>query len=121
MDYNTHIIVGRVGADPYEMTLQSGEKQVRINVATNATYLNKSKEKVEETDWHNVILYKKLADFATSYVKKGSKVLVEGRHKMRRVKNDKGEYITYSDIIAYKLISLDSQKRENEDNEQIPF
>ncbi len=76
---NKVILVGNVGRDPELRTTPSGQQVAKFSVATSENFTNKAGEKQEKTEWHNVVVWAKLADVCGKYVKKGSQIYVEGR------------------------------------------
>lgn len=76
---NKVILVGNLGADPEVRHLESGSKVANISIATSENYTNKSGERVEQTEWHRVELWDRLAELAEQYLSKGRTVYVEGR------------------------------------------
>lgn len=76
---NKVILVGNLGADPEVRYLESGSKVATINVATSESYTNKSGERVEQTEWHRVELWDRLAEFCEQYLSKGRTVYIEGK------------------------------------------
>ena len=76
---NKVILVGNLGADPEVRHLESGSKVANISVATSESYTNKSGERVEQTEWHRVELWDKLADLCEQYLSKGRTVYIEGK------------------------------------------
>lgn len=76
---NKAILIGNLGADPELRNLPSGAKVASFNLATNENYTNKAGELVEQTEWHRIELWDKLADIAMQYLKKGNTVYIEGR------------------------------------------
>ncbi|MDL2230375.1 single-stranded DNA-binding protein [Alistipes sp. OttesenSCG-928-L06] len=81
---NKVILVGNVGADPEVRTLENGTKVARIRVATTERFFNRdSQERREHTEWHNVTLWRGLADVVDKYIRKGSQVYIEGRIRSR--------------------------------------
>ena len=103
MSVNKVILIGNVGKDPEIKYLENGTPFCTITLATTESYKNKSGEKVENTDWHNVALWRGLAEIAQKYVKKGSQIYVEGRIRYRSYDDKDGvkKYIT--EIIADNL------------------
>lgn len=102
---NSVQLIGRVGKDPEVRTFDSGKKQALFSIATSDSYKNQKGEKIEETQWHNLVIWGKLADIAGQYVKKGSEVAVEGKliHRAYEVKGEK-KYIT--EIIVNDMVML---------------
>lgn len=117
--YNNHTIIGRLGKTPELSTLPSGASATTISVATNYSY-KKDNEKVEETDWHTVVIYGKLAEICVNLAKKGSQVFVSGRHKYREVLGKDDEYPRkYSEIVADRFYLLGN--KADESASKIPF
>src|SRR5438874_730562 len=92
---NRVILVGRLGADPELRTTQTGQNVCTLSIATSETWVKDGK-KEEETEWHKVILWARLAELAGKYLKKGRQVYIEGRIKTRKWqdKNDQTRYTT---------------------------
>lgn len=81
MSVNKVILVGHVGKDPDVRHLDSGVTVARFSLATNETYTDKSGKKVTQTEWHNIVVWSKLAEITEKYVKAGKLLFVEGRLK----------------------------------------
>jgi len=79
MSVNKVILVGNVGKDPEVRHLEGGVTVARFSLATNETYTDKSGKKVTQTEWHNIVVWRGLADIAEKYVKAGKLLYVEGR------------------------------------------
>jgi len=80
---NKVILVGHVGRDPEIRHLDNNLTVARFSLATSETYKNKSGEKITNTEWHNIVLWRGLAEVAEKYVKKGSLVWIEGKIRNR--------------------------------------
>lgn len=76
---NKVILIGNLGADPEVRHLESGSVVANFNIATSETYTNKGGERVEQTEWHRIELWDRLAQIAEQYLKKGNQVYIEGR------------------------------------------
>lgn len=100
---NKVILVGNVGADPEIRTLDNGVKMARIRIATTErVYLKEKNETKENTEWHNVTLWRGLADVVDKYVRKGMQLYIEG--KLRTREYDKNGVKCYAtDILADEL------------------
>lgn len=104
---NKMSIIGNLGKDPETRYTPSGSQTTLITVATTNAWTDKtSGEKKEETEWHHVVFYGRLAEIASQYLKKGKSVFVEGRLKTRKYvdKSNVDRYIT--EIIASDLQML---------------
>ena len=102
---NKVIIVGRLGKDPEVKDFGKGQK-ASFSIATTDSYKNAKGEKVEETQWHNVVIWGKLADIAGQYLKKGAEVALEGKLVHRVYETDKGEkrYITEINVNDFAML-----------------
>ena len=103
---NKVILVGNLGRDPEIRYMPSGEPVANITIATSSKYKNKSGEMVEETEWHRVTFFGKLAEIAGQYLKKGRPVYVEGRLKTRKYTDKDGIEKYATDIIANEMQML---------------
>lgn len=102
---NKAILVGRMGDDPSTKYTQGGMAVTKISLATSSVRKNREGEQVEETQWHRVTFFGKLAEIAGEYLKKGSQVYVEG--SIRYSESDKdGVKRYYTDIIADEMHML---------------
>lgn len=81
---NKVILVGNLGADPEIRALESGQKVARISLATNRSYNNRDGQRVDETEWHRVEVWGRLAEIAEKYLNKGRTIYVEGRIRTRK-------------------------------------
>lgn len=96
MSVNKVILVGNVGKDPETRYLDEGTAISKFPMATSETYKNKAGERVSTTEWHNIVLWRGLAQVAEKYVKKGTQIYLEGRIKTRSYDDQDGNkrYIT---------------------------
>ena len=84
MDLNKVMIIGRLTRDPELRAIPSGASVCQLGIATNYVYNNQqSGQKVEQVEYHNVVLWRKLAEIANQYLKKGARVYIEGRLQTR--------------------------------------
>jgi single-strand DNA-binding protein len=83
MSVNKVILVGNVGKDPETRHLEGGNTVCKFSLATSEVYKNKDGEKITNTEWHNIVLWRGLAEIAEKYVKKGSQIYIEGRIRTR--------------------------------------
>lgn len=110
---NKVIIVGNLGQDPEARATQNGGQVTTITVATSEKWKDKrTGQDVEETEWHRVVFFNKLAEIAGYYLRKGSKVYVEGKLKTRKWQDAQGVERYTTEIIANELQML-SKKQED--------
>jgi len=117
---NKVIIIGRVGKDPELKYTPSGAAVCNLSVATTDRYKNKQGEKVEDTQWHNIVVWQQLAEICGKYLKKGSRVYLEGKRANRSYDDRDGvkKYIT--EIIASNMEMLGDKKETKPQQEQQP-
>ena len=107
---NKVILVGNLGRDPEIRYLPSGDPVANVTIATSSKYKNKTGEMVEETEWHRVTFFGKLAEIVGQYLKKGRSVYVEGRIKTRKYTDKDGVEKYATDIIANEMQMLGSRE-----------
>ena len=106
---NKVILVGNVGADPETRYMPNGNAVTNITIATSETWKDKNTgEQQERTEWHRVTFYQRLAEIVAEYVRKGSKLYVEGRLQTRSWEQD-GIKRYATDVIANEMQMLDSR------------
>ena len=103
---NKVILIGHLGADPEVMVFDSGRKRVKLSLATSDSYKNADGDKVEQTQWHNIIAWGKTADIAEKYLKKGSEVAVDGKLQYRSYEDKNGDKKYVTDITVNELLLL---------------
>lgn len=106
---NKVILVGNLGKDPEIRTFDNGDKVAQFSVATNETWKDKNGEKQEKTEWHNVVLWRGLAGLSEQFLKKGSKVYIEGKltHRSYDDKDGNTRYIT--EVVGRDMVFLDGK------------
>ena len=108
---NKVIIVGNLGRDPEVRYTPNGSAVCNVSVATTRSWKNKeSGDKSEETEWHRVVFYDKLAEIAGEYLKKGRSVYVEGRLKTRKWQDKDGVEKYTTEIVATDMQMLGSRE-----------
>lgn len=107
---NKVILLGNLGRDPEVRYLPSGDPVANITIATSSRYKGKTGEMVEETEWHRVTFFGRLAEIASQYLKKGRPVYVEGRIKTRKYTDKDGVEKYATDIIASEMQLLGSRE-----------
>lgn len=101
---NSVQLIGRLGKDP-EVKTFTNSKRATFSIATTDSYRNQKGEKVEDTQWHNIVIWGKLADVAAKYLKKGEEVCVEGK-LVHRVYETNGEKRYVTEINVNDLLLL---------------
>ncbi len=105
---NKVILIGNLGKDPEVFSFDTGVKKVTFSLATTEIYRNKEGQDVEQTEWHNIVVWRSLADIAEKFLRKGSQVYIEGRIRYRTYEKDgQKKYIT--DIEADNINMLGSR------------
>jgi single-strand DNA-binding protein len=117
MSINKVILVGNVGRDPEIRHLDSGVAVATFTLATSETYMAKNGDRVTSTEWHNIVLWRGLAEVAEKYVKKGKQLYIEGRIRTRSYEDKEGQkkYVTeiYGDVMKM-LGNRDQQSSHTE-------
>ncbi len=116
MAVNKVILVGNVGKDPDTRYLDENTPVCKFPLATSEVYRNRDGEKIEQTEWHNIVLWRGLAKVAEQYVKKGSQLFIEGRIRSRSYDDRDGikRYIT--EIVGDNMQMLG--RRQDNDSQQ---
>lgn len=105
-------LIGNLGAAPEVKTLESGKKMARFSVATSESYRNAKGEKVTETQWHNLVVWGKMADIAEKYLAKGKEVAIEGRLVNRSYNDKEGNKKYVTEVQVNELLLLGSKTAE---------
>ena len=106
---NKVILVGNLGKDPEVRYLDENTPVANFSVATSDSYKDKSGNRVDSTEWHNIVLWRGLASVAEKYLKKGSKVYIEGKLRTRSLDDKEGSKRYTTEIIGDQLVMLDSR------------
>lgn len=103
-------VIGHLGQDPEARYMPDGTVTASFNVATDESYKDKNGQIVEKTEWHKIALFGRLAEIARDYLKKGSKVYVEGKLRTRKwVHKEHGHDCYSTEIVASDIQMLDSK------------
>ena len=105
---NKAIIVGTLGQDPEVRYTANGSPVANISVATNENWKDRNTGEMQErTEWHRIVMFGKLAEIASTYLKKGSQAYFEGRIKTRKWQDDGGHDRYSTEIVANEMQMLD--------------
>ncbi len=114
MSVNKVILVGNVGKDPETRYLESGVAVCNFPMATSETYKNRDGEKVTNTEWHNIVLWRNLAEIANQYVKKGTQLYIEGRIRTRSWEDRDGNKRYITEVVGDNMQMLGRPPKDNE-------
>ena len=135
---NKVILVGNLGRDPEVRYLDSGVAVANFSLATTENYKNKQGEKVSQTEWHNIVLWRGLAEVAEKWLKKGSSVYIEGKIRTNKWEDKEGNTRYNTEILADNMTMLGNRinsdvsdtndsktvseiKSVNDENDDLPF
>ena len=113
MSVNKVILLGNLGKDPEIRSLEGGTKVAKFPLATSETYKDKAGNKVEQTEWHNVVVWRGLAEIAEKYLRKGNSVFIEGKIRTRSWDDKDGNKKYTTEIVADNL-TLVGGKRDDQ-------
>lgn len=106
---NKAMIIGNLGRDPELRSTANGQSVARLNVATSRNFTDREGNRREETEWHKVVLFSRLAELAERYLRKGSKVYIEGRLQTRSWEDQQSGQRRYmTEIVARDMTFLDA-------------
>ena len=105
-------LIGNLGNAPEIKTLETGKKMARFSVATSEVYCNVNGEKVTDTQWHNLVVWGKMADIAEKYLAKGREVLNEGMIVNRSYNDKEGQKKYVTEIQVNELVLLGGRSNE---------
>jgi single-strand DNA-binding protein len=110
---NKVTLIGNLGNDPNIQTLEGNIKVAKFSLATTESYKDSNGQNQTVTDWHNIVLWRGLADLAEKYLHKGSLIYVEGKLKTRNYDDKDGQKKYVTEIISEQLILLDKKTNGN--------
>lgn len=106
---NKVVLIGNLGKDPDVQHLEGNIAVAKFPLATTETYKDKTGKLVSQTEWHNVVLWRGLAELAQKYLHKGSLVYIEGRLRTRSWEDKEGNKRSATEVVADNLIMLDKR------------
>ena len=118
MSVNKVILVGNVGKDPETRYLDESTAITKFPMATSETYKNRAGERVSTTEWHNIVLWRGLAQVAEKYVKKGTQIYIEGRIKTRSYDDADGNRKYITEIVGDQMQLLGRKPDDAESGTQ---
>ncbi len=102
-------LIGNVGQDPEITVLDSGKKVTRFSLATNENYKNSKGEKMQNTYWHNMVAWEKIAEVIEKYVTKGKEIAIEGKLVSRSYQTKEGEKRYITDVVINEVLLMGSK------------
>lgn len=117
---NKVILIGRLGRDPGLRYMPNGEAVCNFSVATSESWKDKNGQRQESTEWHNVTMYRKLAEIAGKYLAKGSQVYLEGKIQSRKYQGKDGIERTAYEIIANEMKMLGGNSQATQEQPKYP-
>ena len=121
---NKVILIGNLGKDPEVRYMPNGEAVANFSLATTESWKDKSGQKQEKTEWHNLVLYRQLAEIAGKYLTKGSSIYIEGKLQTRKWQDKTSGQDRYTtEVVCSALTMLGSKPKSDadaEDNKQTP-
>jgi single-strand DNA-binding protein len=103
VNLNKVFLVGRLTRDPQAKSLPSGQQVANFGLATDRFYFDKNRQKQQQTEFHNIVMFGKLAEIASQYLKKGSLTLIEGRLQTRSWQDSSGNKRSRTEIVAERM------------------
>ncbi len=120
MSVNKVILVGNLGKDPEVKYLEGGTAVATFSIATSEKYKDKSGERVTQTEWHNIVLWRGLAEIAEKYLKKGSMVYIEGKLRTRSWDDQQGNKRYTTEIVGDNMTMLGGKEGGSGSNSMTP-
>lgn len=99
-------LIGHIGNTPEIVNLESGKKLAKLTIATNDSYKNAKGEKVQDTQWHNLVAWGKTAEIIEKYVHKGNEVAIEGKLTSRTYDDKDGNKRFITEVVINELLML---------------
>jgi len=118
---NKVILVGNVGKDPETRFSESGTAIANLTIATTNRFKNKQGQTQEDTEWHRVVAYGKLAEIIDKYVQKGKPLYIEGRLQTRKWTDKQGVDRYTTEIVAEQMQMLGQKESKKTDDDDIAF
>jgi len=111
---NKVILLGNLGRDPEIRNLESGAKLASFSLATNRTFKGQDGKRVDETEWHNIVLWGNLAELAEKFLAKGRQVFIEGRIRTRQWEDKEGQKRYTTEIVGENMTFVGGRDQRDE-------
>lgn len=106
---NKVILIGNLGSDPELKQTPDGVPVASVSLATNESWTDRSGEHQERTEWHRLVLWRRLGEIAGQYLKKGSRIYIEGKLQTREWQDQSGQKRYTTEVVVYDMQMLDSR------------
>ena len=116
---NKVILVGNLGKDPEVRHLEGGATVANFSLATTESYKDKNGQRVEQTEWHNIVVWRGLAEIAEKYLKKGSSIYLEGKIRTRSYDDKEGNKRYTTEILAETFTMLGKKESNTNANDSV--
>ena len=116
---NKVILVGHIGNKPEGRYTPSGTSTANFSVATNETWLDSENKRQDRTEWHNIIAWNKLADFATEYLHKGQLIYIEGKLQTRTYNDKDGVQRRITEIVSTIITPLEWKSNDKKEEDEL--
>lgn len=107
---NKVLLIGNLGKDPEVQTLEGNIKVAKFTLATTEGYKDENGQVHSQTEWHNIVLWRGLAELAEKYLKKGSTVHIEGKNRTRSYEDKQGVKRFVTEVVGEEIIMLDKKE-----------
>ena len=98
-------LIGNLGNNPEIITLESGKKLAKFSIATNESYKNAQGEKVQNTQWHNIVAWNKTAEIVEKYLEKGKEIAIEGKLTSRSYDDKDGNKRYITEVVCNEFVN----------------
>lgn len=102
-------LIGHLGGEPEIVNLESGKKLAKVSLATNDSYKNANGERVEDTQWHNLVMWNKTAEVVEKYLKKGQEIAIEGKLTSRSYDDKDGNKRYITEVVVSELLMFSNK------------
>ncbi|MBK7666589.1 MAG: single-stranded DNA-binding protein [Sphingobacteriaceae bacterium] len=118
---NKVILIGNLGRDPELKYLEGNVARANFSLATSDSYKDKNGNRVDQTEWHNIVMWRGLAESAEKYLKKGTQVYIEGKLQTRQWNDKDGHKRNTTEIVAESYVILQRRDAGNEGGNDTSF
>jgi len=115
---NKVILIGNVGKDPEIRHMENGTMKATFPLATTETYRDREGQRMEQTEWHNIVLWRGLAELADKYIRKGKQLFIEGKLRTRSWEDKEGHKRYTTEVVADNITLLGGLQRREENGTQ---